>query len=90
MNENGKITERETTLDAIKTREVLDNTNVPRELRIQCSICGAETQNGHPIPLVVDYIDGNVMNHSGQNMRLVCPNCASQLPTFRRKENKSS
>ena len=67
----------------------------------RCSICGAEMWNEQPIPLVVDHVDGNAMNHSVHNLRLVCPNCDAQLPTFknrnrqanrpfRRKENKAS
>lgn len=67
----------------------------------RCSICGAEMWNEQPIPLVVDHVDGNAKNHSVHNLRLVCPNCDAQLPTFknrnrqanrpfRRKENKQS
>lgn len=49
----------------------------------QCAKCSRKTWNGHPIPLVMDHIDGDATNNQLANMRLVCPNCDSQLPTFK-------
>jgi len=50
----------------------------------RCSLCGwAEV---HPatgrVPLQVDHIDGNPMNHQPRNLRLICPNCHALTPTF--------
>lgn len=36
-----------------------------------------------PLALVLDHIDGNPDNNHRDNLRLVCPNCDSQLPTFK-------
>lgn len=54
-----------------------------------CSICGLKEWMGKEIPLVMDHIDGRALNNSLENLRLVCANCDSQLPTFKSK-NKNS
>lgn len=37
------------------------------------------------MPLVLDHIDGNAENGVLTNLRLVCPNCDAQLPTFKNR-----
>lgn len=49
----------------------------------ECRICGQGTMwNGKPLVLVLDHINGVSTDHRLRNLRLVCPNCNSQLPTF--------
>jgi len=49
-----------------------------------CAICGAaSTWQGLPLALVLDHIDGDPTNNCRENLRLVCPNCDSQLPTYK-------
>jgi len=49
-----------------------------------CAVCGgASTWLGQPIALVLDHIDGDPTNNRRENLRLICPNCDSQLPTYK-------
>ncbi|MDT5050116.1 MAG: hypothetical protein QOG75_6020 [Mycobacterium sp.] len=49
-----------------------------------CAICGgASTWLGLPLALVLDHIDGNPTHNRRENLRLICPNCDSQLPTYK-------
>jgi hypothetical protein len=51
-----------------------------------CSECGlAPIWNNKPIVFILDHIDGNSNNNSPNNFRMVCPNCDSQLDTFKNK-----
>lgn len=48
-----------------------------------CAICGGSPLwNDKPLVLVLDHINGNPRDHRKDNLRLVCPNCNSQLDTF--------
>ena len=51
----------------------------------ECEICGLSTWVGKELVLILDHIDGNSDNNHPSNLRLVCPNCDSQLPTFKNR-----
>lgn len=40
---------------------------------------------GMTLEFVLDHIDGDATNNTRENLRMVCPNCDSQLPTFKSK-----
>jgi hypothetical protein len=49
-----------------------------------CAICGLPPEwNGATLVFVLDHIDGDGSNHVRGNVRMICPNCDSQLPTFK-------
>lgn len=52
----------------------------------QCAICEMEPiWNEKPIVFILDHIDGDSTNNSRTNLRVVCPNCDSQLETYKAK-----
>lgn len=57
-----------------------------------CMICGqsGDSWNGKPITLIVDHIDGKSDNNKLDNLRIVCPNCDCQLPTYKAKNKGNS
>lgn len=62
-----------------------------QEQNCQCAICGIKnTWNDSELVFVLDHIDGQSINNNRRNLRLVCPNCDSQLDTFKSKNKKST
>lgn len=52
----------------------------------KCALCKMQDEwQGMPIIFILDHIDGNSEDNSRDNLRLVCPNCDSQLPTYKSK-----
>jgi hypothetical protein len=51
----------------------------------KCAVCGIDKWNGEDILLVMDHINGNPMDNSCGNLRMVCSNCDAQLPTYKSK-----
>ena len=48
-----------------------------------CKICGAGAKwNGLPLTMILDHINGDKHDNRVENLRWICPNCNSQLPTF--------
>lgn len=48
----------------------------------KCEICTTSHWNGQQLSLILDHINGINDDHRLENLRIVCPNCDSLLPTF--------
>jgi hypothetical protein len=49
----------------------------------QCEECRRRTWNGKAIPLELDHVNGRRDDNRFHNLRLLCPNCHAQTPTYR-------
>lgn len=49
-------------------------------------LCGIKDWLGKPMPFELDHKDGNRRNNSRENLRVLCPNCHSQTPTWRGRD----
>lgn len=56
----------------------------------KCEECGINTWMGKPLVLQLDHIDGNHLNNSYENLKVLCPNCHSQTNTFAGKNTSRS
>jgi len=51
----------------------------------QCEICNLSVWNEQPISLELDHINGVRNDNRLENLRVICPNCHSQTPTYKNK-----
>jgi 5-methylcytosine-specific restriction endonuclease McrA len=53
-----------------------------------CEMCGLKEWNGIPIALELDHVNGDRDNNELNNLRMLCPNCHAQTPTWRGRNRK--
>ena len=57
----------------------------------KCAICGLDAEwNGKPLKFILDHINGDASDDRKENLRLICPNCDSQLDTYKSKNKNSA
>jgi len=60
-------------------------------LKYECAICKTGPHwNGNPMPLILDHINGINNDNRLENLRFVCSNCDSQLPTYKSRNIKKN
>lgn len=58
--------------------------DILREQGCCCAICGMLPMwNGKQLTFVLDHIDGHASHNRRENLRMICPNCDSQLDTYK-------
>lgn len=85
-------------LETGKTGYAVDTTirgvireHIAKEQNNKCAICGIDNfWNNQPLNFVLDHIDGDASNSCRENLRLVCPNCDSQLSTYKSRNKQSA
>lgn len=56
-----------------------------------CAICGMKPEwNNKHLVFIVDHIDGDATNNKRDNLRCICPNCDSQLDTYKSKNKNGA
>ena len=85
LNSGDTGTSVDTTIRGVIREYILDEQNQ------KCAICGIKNVwNGIELKFILDHIDGDASNSERKNLRLICPNCDSQLDTYKSKNKNSS
>jgi hypothetical protein len=53
-----------------------------------CESCRRQTWNDEKIPLELNHVNGDRLDHRLENLQLLCPNCHSQTSSYRGKNKR--
>ncbi len=67
-------------------KKLLEEGYIEKDICIECGNDGK--WNGKPIVLELDHINGNRYDNRLENLRILCPNCHSQTPTYKGRNSK--
>ena len=74
------------TVPLIEAGKVAERPTLKRYLRKRghngCAVCTLTEWMGKSLTLQLDHIDGDATNNFPVNLRLICPNCHSQTPSW--------
>ena len=70
----------------ISSSVLINRLKTKREWKCEC--CGLNEWMGESLPLEIHHIDGNRLNNSLDNLQILCPNCHSQTPNWRSRNQK--
>ena len=67
-------------------------TYLMEEVNQKCQSCGWGEINPHTgnVSLEIDHIDGDALNNSKDNLRVLCPNCHSLTKTYKNSGGRKS
>lgn len=91
-NKGKIIGPKRTITEYLNNNYFIKSYNLKRRLFIEgykqkkCENCGLSEWMGVGIPLELDHIDGDNQNNNINNLKILCPNCHSLTPTFRRNK----
>jgi len=67
-------------------KKIIQRNLIPYE----CSGCGNKGEwMGKELPLILDHINGVNNDNRLENLRFMCSNCDSQLPTYKNRRGKN-
>lgn len=94
-NRGQKFPTKITTVETKLKKDTDWNTNQLRKQLLSskifnhvCAMCKLTTWNNQTIPLELDHINGDRRDNRLINLRLLCPNCHAQTPTYRGKNKR--
>lgn len=82
---NRKLLSSDILIENSSTTRKIVKSHLLREgiLKNKCSECEqTESWNGKPLVMVLDHINGVNNDNRLENLRMLCPNCNSQMDTF--------
>ena len=84
-NKGKRLTLKQKQKLSFRKKDRIINQNL---LIYECSICGLKEWLGKKLSLILDHINGINNDNRLENLRFVCHNCDSLLPTYKSKNIK--